>query len=192
MRCSDTSISNISDEALLLVSVFLWGTPSHAIARRDWGRMVLVCWSKTAGPILLYICVLEHACPPAPVSQKGPHHRYMHHGSLIASERNSRNAIIKKWQPWSTVPERSLTNDNQNIGSTNDSSPPWISLPYMCVPHRLTSLINMICATLKANDFEQFLHSFRNNNNDKNCCKGRFSAWWEYGILRIGGMGRNS
>ena len=32
MRCSDTSISNISDEALPLVSVFLWGIPSHPIA----------------------------------------------------------------------------------------------------------------------------------------------------------------
>ena len=34
MWCSDSSISNISDEALLLVSVFLCRTPSHAIARR--------------------------------------------------------------------------------------------------------------------------------------------------------------
>ena len=43
MRCSDTSISNISDEALPLVSVFLWGIPSHPIAGSP-GRVLLGKW----------------------------------------------------------------------------------------------------------------------------------------------------
>ena len=75
MRCSDTSISNISDEALPLVSVFLWGIPSHPIASSP-GRVLLGGWDAILeqgwSPSLIFgspqLCesvpghILDHLC----------------------------------------------------------------------------------------------------------------------------------